>query len=162
MAWLQRHALEHSNLRVALDRLLAQADYERPARACYALWRLWFNHGTWGEARRWLEAILDEHIAAVLPPGLRGRALLATGMTLAMQSDFAHALAICEESLELLRQAGDQECLSDVFEGITHAKWGLSDVAARLKSASPITMSGSYCGTVASTASRSGLRSYRF
>ena len=127
IVWLKRIELEHSNLRVALDRLLAQGDYARLARACYALWRFWFNHGTWGEARPWLEATIDERQAADLPPVLRGRALLAAGMTLAMQSDFARALAYCEESLMLLRQAGDQVCLSDALEGITHAKWGLSD-----------------------------------
>jgi len=124
---LEQLEREHSNLRSAFDRFLAQQAYERLARACYALWRFWFNRGTWGEERRWLEAAINEGAALALEPALRGRALLAAGMGLAMQSEFTRALALCEESLMLLRQAGDEACLSDALEGITHARWGLSD-----------------------------------
>lgn len=125
IVWLERIETEHSNLRVALDRFLTRQEYARLARACAALWRFWFNHGTWGEERRWLEAAIDGRTA--LPPALRGRALLAAGMMLAMQSDFAHALGVFEESLALLLQAGDAAWQSDALECITHAKMGLSD-----------------------------------
>jgi predicted ATPase len=125
--WVARLELEHSNLRAAMDRLLALRDYERLARACYALWRFWFMHGHWGESLRWQEAILAER--ATLTPVLRGRVLLAAGMGHITQSNFPQAQERLEESIALLEQEGDTACLSDAYWGYGHARWGFSDGA---------------------------------
>jgi predicted ATPase len=121
MEWLARLELEHGNLRAALDRLLAQQDHERLARACYALWRFWFVRGHWGESLRWQEAVLDKG-AAALTPALRGRMLLAAGMGHITQSNFAQAQAQFEESIALLEQENDTACLSDAYWGFGHAR----------------------------------------
>jgi len=112
VVWVERLEMEHDNLRAALAWCQADPDgAEREERLASALGRFWRDRGYTHEAFEWLMQ------AAMRRPGTvsvgRGRALNWASVV-AGSGDFAHErqVALLEESVSVLRQAGDPVELS--------------------------------------------------
>jgi DNA-binding CsgD family transcriptional regulator len=70
-----------------------------------AMYRFWNLRGHLGEARQWLDRALAA--SQDQPPGVRAKALNASGVLAGMQADDDRAEACFAESLALWRQVGD-------------------------------------------------------
>jgi LuxR family maltose regulon positive regulatory protein len=128
VAWLERLEGEHDNFRTALVWTLARQDAEKALRLSGALWRFWELHSHLSEGRRWLMAALqkaegrrtrparnegmkDESAAdssAASFQQARAKALHGAGKLANDQGDSAVGQALCEESLALLEELGDE------------------------------------------------------
>jgi predicted ATPase/DNA-binding CsgD family transcriptional regulator len=113
---LQRLGEEHDNLRAALSWSIDRGEVETALRLCCALWRYWLLIGHLSEGRRWLGAALARRDEA--PPALRARALAAAGVLAVYQADYGDAARLCEESLRVARQLGDQRGVADALSGL--------------------------------------------
>jgi non-specific serine/threonine protein kinase len=74
----------------------------------YPLWEFWFMHGHFVEGRRWCERAFQAAEGAIVPDGVRSRALCALGIFTYFQGDAETAQRISLEGLELARRAGDR------------------------------------------------------
>jgi len=110
-AWLKRLGREQENLRAALRWGCDQQEGEVVLRLAGALWQYWFLRGQWSEGRRWLEEALSLASKAEVHPALRAKALYGAARLVRQQYDFARARALCEQSITLYRELGDQEGL---------------------------------------------------
>lgn len=132
-AWLGCLAREHDNLRAALRWSLESGAVEPGVRLAGALWRFWWVHGHLSEGRRWLAEVLalagQGHDAAVVAKALYGAAELAC-----RQGDYARALALGEQSLQLYRKAQDRRGIAAVLNvmGIVANDQGAYERAAAL------------------------------
>lgn len=110
LEWMSRLDAERENLRAALTYLTDDAvpgdDTDEAAlRLAAALGFYWYKTGSVAEGTGWLERALDASPTA--PALLRGRGLHALGILTAESGDDVRALALCETSCELFRQAGE-------------------------------------------------------
>ncbi|GIF63718.1 hypothetical protein Ais01nite_17530 [Asanoa ishikariensis] len=120
--WLSRIERDHRNLDAALDRLL---DTGRPVEAvevCWGLWLFWWRRGHIDEGVRYLRRVLAD--PDVLPPAVRGRALVVAAAMAYVSGQDDEARTTFEQARELARAAGD-----DVAEA--HALGPLGTYAAR-------------------------------
>jgi predicted ATPase len=108
--WLARLEREHDNLRAALRWTLAAGRAEDALRAAASLWRFWYLHGHYAEGRRWLGAALEKSRSAA--PGLRVRALVASGALAFLECDYDRAEEMLEESLALARTQDDTRSIA--------------------------------------------------
>ena len=121
--WLNRLELEHDNLRAALGlSTTEEEDAEIRLRLGAALWVLWDIHTHWGEGRKWLEIALARSIG--IKSTARVKALRGQGILAYRGGDYGKAMALCDESLALARELGDQTGIAraltwrgNVFEG---------------------------------------------
>ncbi|HZO91795.1 MAG TPA: tetratricopeptide repeat protein [Chthonomonadaceae bacterium] len=119
VAWLNRLAQEHDNLRMALEWCRAEEDAgaEAGLRLAGALWRFWRVRGYLSEGRERLEAALAQASAsertAQRAKALYGLAALAWG-----QGDYTSARAYFEECLGIWRALGDKEGIASVLNGL--------------------------------------------
>src|SRR6266567_3296157 len=113
-AWLVQLEREHDNLRAALSWSLEPAADEEGSqpreialRLVGALWMFWWVHGYLSEGRTFLERALaaSEGIEA---SSIGAKALFTAAHLAFVQSDYKRAEALCEESLALYRELGDQ------------------------------------------------------
>ena len=107
-AWLRQVALEHGNLRAALEWLIETGDAPWGLRLGAALFRFWEMHECFAEGRDSLAKLLKLPAAAV-PTKARARALFAAGALASGQGDYLLAHALIAESLEIARQSGDKQ-----------------------------------------------------
>ena len=110
LEWMSRLDDERENLRAALTYLIDASlpDEDTPnaaLRLAAALGFYWYKTGSVAEGTAWLERALDASPAA--PDLLRGMALHSLGILVAESGDDARALALCEDSCQLFRQAGE-------------------------------------------------------
>jgi predicted ATPase/uncharacterized protein HemY len=108
--WLDRLAVEHGNLRLALQWALAGSarhGAEPGLRLLGALWRFWYVRGYLSEGRRLLEDALAH--SSALPATLRATACYRLGILAHDQGDYATARPLFEESLALYRALNDQQ-----------------------------------------------------
>ncbi len=119
-AWLSRLDPEHGNLRAALGWLAETGDRETCLRLAGALFWFWFGRGYLGEARRWLERVVEED-GSVSDP-VRAKALLGAGWVAAARADQERAVALLEESRAVWERIGDRL-------GLALALFGLGRVA---------------------------------
>ncbi len=104
--WLDRLETEHDNLRVALEWCKAvEGDAEYWLRLAGALWRFWDMRGYWSEGRTWLDGALAQ-TAGMSTPG-RLKVIIAVAYLASFQGDYARAVALSEESLDLSQRLGD-------------------------------------------------------
>jgi len=117
--WLDRLEAEHDNLRTALTRSLTDAAdstgdpalVELGTRLAGALLWFWLVRGYVSEGYRWLQAALvASGRTADSPPATsaRGKALAGAGHLAQYQGDYAQSAALLEESVTVLRAAGDE------------------------------------------------------
>src|SRR5215212_8082770 len=103
--WLERLETEHDNLRAALSWALRQKEAELAPRLGGALGEFWHLRGHLSEGRRWLQAGLAKGEATLT--AARAKALARAGYIAWEQGDYAHSVALSEESLTLSRKLGD-------------------------------------------------------
>jgi predicted ATPase/DNA-binding SARP family transcriptional activator len=123
--WLDRLAAEHDNLRAALRCMLDQTEGEITLRLSGALWHFWYTHGFVSEGRRWLEDALTTTCTPRGSPrqwmAVRAKALYGASVLAEEQADYTQTVALCEQSLALFRNLGDQT-------GAAHSLVGLGRV----------------------------------
>ena len=117
--WLNRLETDRDNLRAALDWALSTGDLEKQARLASALARFWVIRGPMMEGRRWLESVFSH--SEDLPPSIRGRTYLATGLLAFNQGEYMAALPLLEHSLSLARELNDGQLIAESLRmlGIT-------------------------------------------
>jgi predicted ATPase/DNA-binding CsgD family transcriptional regulator len=134
-AWLDRLEREHDNLRAALSWSLEPAEDEEGGqhreialRLAGALWMFWWVHGYLSEGRTFLERALtaSEGIEA---SSIGAKALFAAAHLAFVQSDYERAEALCEESLALYRELGDQQGIAFSLGILGDIAWVRSDPA---------------------------------
>lgn len=104
--WLGRLAVEHDNIRAALQWMLEHGQEEGALRLSSAIWRFWATRSYPGEGRQWLDRALMTGTAAT---AARVRALTAAGTLARIQSDYPAARRLLGESLTLARQLGQRD-----------------------------------------------------
>src|SRR5579884_2779546 len=108
--WLERLEREHDNLRAALSWSLEQGKarhrMEMALRLGGALRRFWLVHGHIGEGRAFLEQALAESGEVSAP--VRAKALMTAANLAASQNDYDRTQTLCQESLALYQELGDQ------------------------------------------------------
>jgi non-specific serine/threonine protein kinase len=115
--WLRRIALEHDNLRAALDWSRTQAEGDAELRLAAALGRYWHLHGPSSEGRRWLRHALAN--STDTPSRPRAAALNWAGR-LATVNGEPDDLRLLEASVEMARLLDDRELLA---LGLRHLAW---------------------------------------
>ena len=106
--WLERMAVEHDNFGSALEWLTETGDAAWGLRLGAALFRYWEMREYFVEGRDRLGKLLALTGAAV-PTKSRARALFAAGVLAGEQGDYASAVAMVGESLDITRQLGDKQ-----------------------------------------------------
>lgn len=114
--WLARLERDNDNLRAALDWSLTGPEPDTRLRLAGALWRFWETRGYLSEGRKWLDRVLARDQLGQI--SLRARVLYAAGGLATRQGDYGRAVALCEESLALYRQAGDRRGIADTLNGL--------------------------------------------
>jgi predicted ATPase len=103
---LESFALEHDNIRAALDWLTETGDAEWGLRLGAALFRFWETREYLAEGRDSLGKLL-KLAGATAPTKARERALFAAGVLAIAQGDYAAGSSLMRESLDIARQLGD-------------------------------------------------------
>ncbi len=105
--WLDRLATEHDNLRAALmwssD---GRGDALAGLRLANALYRFWYVHGYFGEARIYLTRLLA--VVSNAPADARAEAFGKAGVMAWQQGDYSTARRLQEEGLAIYREMGDR------------------------------------------------------
>ena len=105
-----RLEIEHDNLRAALQWARAEGRVELLARLGAHLWWFWWLHSHLSEGREWLDLALTARDA--LPAALRAQVLFGAGVLAWVQGDYARAITVAEESLQLYRELGDRHSIA--------------------------------------------------
>ena len=113
-AVLDRLAVDHANLRAALQWYLDRRESEAALRLCNGLWRFWLVRGHLNEGRRWLDLALGHYGRQRTPA--RAWALVGAGMIASFLEDES-AAAHCDESLALFRELDDSTGLAVALTG---------------------------------------------
>jgi predicted ATPase/DNA-binding SARP family transcriptional activator len=126
-AWLHRVELDLDNVRAALGWYLG--DGWRPERALQvvaSMWWVWYLRGMTGESRTWLGRTL-----AATPPDPsedRAVALLAAGAMARAMGDFAEALRLATEALDVQRELGDEHGQAAALNSLCITATALDDL----------------------------------
>ena len=129
LAWSDRLATEHENMRAAFEwSLTSPTDRALASRIAAALSTFWYRHGR-VEGRSWLERA----IGVTDDPALEMQVALALGILQQHQGDNAIAAATFERALELARTSGDDAATTRALNslGVTQLAEGNLDSAAR-------------------------------
>ena len=105
LAWLERLAQEHENLRGALEWYLARGKAESALRLGAALVVFWFVRGHYDEGRAWLDRILAQPSRSESPA--LAKALWGAGFLGALSGDAEPAVALLEEGVAVARRVDD-------------------------------------------------------
>ncbi len=132
-SWLGRLEAEHDNIRAALEWCKAAEPHpEYGLRLAASMWHFWEVRGYWTEGREWLEGALTKGREALIPP--RVRALNGAANLAFFQGDYARAVALGEESLDLSRKLGDKRGIASCLNilGMEACRLEKYDRAAQL------------------------------
>jgi predicted ATPase/DNA-binding CsgD family transcriptional regulator len=135
-AWLERLEQEHDNLRAALqwsiERGETQHSMEMAMRLGGALRLFWWARGHLSEGRSFLERALASGVSLAdtwIDPSVRAKALSAAAQLAFIQSDYERTEVLCEESLPLYRELGDQHGIAYSLYRLGNVAWVRSDTA---------------------------------
>lgn len=108
LVWLERLEAEHDNSRAALQ-YCRSSDGSKEAclRLAGALARFWARRGFLSEGRDFLETAIVHGSEA--PRAVRAKALYGAGLLAFDQGDYTRSQALCQESLHLHRETGDNQ-----------------------------------------------------
>ncbi len=110
--WFARMRGEHGNLRTALDYCLTRPGEAQAGSAiATSLRSYWIAGGFLHEGRRWFDRLLA---ADALPTAVRAQGLSVNARLAVLQSDFALATSMVEESRELAIRFDDRTILARV------------------------------------------------
>jgi predicted ATPase/class 3 adenylate cyclase len=127
--WFTHLALEHDNLRSALEWAAAHpAGGATLLSLSASLWRFWLVRGSWSEGRAWLGRALDTNGPA--PAATRARALAAAGDLATEQGDYDEAAKLLEDALTAWRALGESEGIAKALNHLGNLARARSDYAA--------------------------------
>ncbi len=106
-AWLDRLEADFDNLRTVLNLCWDSGSVDMVARLAVALRPFCHINGHISDGRIWLKRALSESQA--LSPVLRAQVLLAEGMLVLAQGDYSKAKTLCESSLGIMREEGNDD-----------------------------------------------------
>jgi predicted ATPase len=155
-AWLGRLDAEGDSVRSVLQWCL-EHDPDAGLRLAAGLWPFWWGRGYAPEGGRWLAQMVARADAA---SPARGQALLGAATLARARWEFARARELTEESLPLLRAAGDDYGLALALDGLGMVAWRDGDAAgadALLKESMALSRRVGDEPGLASTMSRSGV-----
>jgi predicted ATPase/class 3 adenylate cyclase len=115
----QQEDAEQENARAALAWTRDAGEAELSLRLAAALHFYWFARFNLSEGRRWLDTALERGSSA--PPGLRARALLASGRLAWPQGDMEQVRAAAEEASAIFASEGDRLRLAASLTILRHA-----------------------------------------
>jgi predicted ATPase/class 3 adenylate cyclase len=114
LAWFDRLAREHDNVRAALRWLIDHGERELGLRLASATWRFWQQRGYIAEGRRWFESLLPgEREERTIDPGVLAAAHTAAGGLAYWQNALDDAEAHYQSALELDRGHDRKDRLGD-------------------------------------------------
>jgi predicted ATPase/DNA-binding SARP family transcriptional activator len=126
-AWLHRIERDLDNVRAALGWYLGDGwQPERALQVVASVWWVWYLRGMTGESRTWLGRTL-----AATPPEPsedRATALLAAGATSRAMGDFADAVRLATEALEVQRALGDEHGQAAALNSLCITATALDDL----------------------------------
>jgi tetratricopeptide (TPR) repeat protein len=105
-AWFDRLQVEYDNIAAALTWSIREAEIEPGLRLASALGSFWEDRGHYRDGHKWFEKLLA--VSGDVPDSVRAKALRTAGVFAMYQGDDRKATALCEESLRLARETGDQ------------------------------------------------------
>jgi predicted ATPase len=118
LAWLDRLEAEHGNLAAGASWWVDQDRVDLTVRLIWLTWRFWWLRGHVEELAPYGPEILAR--SERLAPHQRGMALSGTGFMLNGRGEQAAARSLFEQSLPLLRQAGDEPGTAVTAAGLGH------------------------------------------
>jgi predicted ATPase/class 3 adenylate cyclase len=124
--WMARLAVEHDNLRAALEWFSERGETEPSLRLAGALRVFWQQRFHWGEGRAWLEAALAK--SGTMEGAARAKALVAAGH-LAWSRGDSMARTYIEEGLALLRTVGDKAAIATALCYLANVTLGMGEYA---------------------------------
>jgi tetratricopeptide (TPR) repeat protein len=125
VVWLARTEAEESNLLVALERSLDDADATTAGRVTWLLWLYWWLRGQVRVGR----AAAERCLATDLPVGLRGRVLLTAATMSFAGGDLPASERFWAQALALGEQESDPELVSKALAGTGLAAMATGDLA---------------------------------
>ncbi|MFN8620009.1 MAG: AAA family ATPase [Chloroflexota bacterium] len=114
-AWLDRIALEHDNLRAALDVAVERGDATSAERIAAAIWRFWQIRGHLHEAQERLERTLTMPGADATPPSVLANALIAAGSVAYWRGDATGMRRWYGAAVTAAERCGDPRTLADAL-----------------------------------------------
>jgi len=130
-AWLQRLAVEHANLRAALQWALDSGEAEYARRLNAALLSFWCYCSDLNEANHWMEVALAMPCKECTPVAIAAEAkvLNAVGYVAAFHGDHTRAQARFEKGLALYGAIGDKRAIAWSLRGCGFAAMLRGDLA---------------------------------
>lgn len=125
--WLDALALEHDNLRAALDWGARSGDVEQVATLALALNRFWEVRGHLTEGRAWLELAAGR---AVDNPALSAKCHNAAGVLAHHKCDYVAARQFHEAAADLFAHLGDRRGLAVATNGLANVDVSEGDLAS--------------------------------
>jgi predicted ATPase/class 3 adenylate cyclase len=112
---LDRLAVDHDNIRAALDWSVGQGEAELAHRLATGAWRFWQQRGHLDEAHGRFLAVLRTPGADALPPDVRARTLGAAGSVEYWRGNEPETHRYYAAALEAAREAGDRPLLAEAL-----------------------------------------------
>ena len=125
---LESFALEHDNIRAALEWLTETGDAEWGLRLGAALFRFWETREYLAEGRDSLGKLL-KLAGAAAPTKARERALFAAGVLAIAQGDYVAGSFLMQESLDIARQLEDKQGVAVSLNALAVVARDQGDVA---------------------------------
>jgi predicted ATPase/class 3 adenylate cyclase len=113
--WLDRLAVDHDNVRAALDWAIERGQTALALRMVAAFWRFWQIRGHLYVARDFVDRVTAMPQFADEPPGLQARALAAAGGVCYWQGDFGATHDYYSRGLEQARRSGDRRAFAEAL-----------------------------------------------
>jgi hypothetical protein len=126
--WLAQLDQEKDNLQAALTWLLNNNAVELALRFCEGFGKFCGLRGYWTEEWRWLRAVLELPLTPALQ-SLRARILRRAGHLAYRLRNLGVARTWQEESIELSREAGDQQNLAGALSGLGWTLYRQNEIA---------------------------------
>ncbi|MBV9102943.1 MAG: tetratricopeptide repeat protein, partial [Candidatus Eremiobacteraeota bacterium] len=127
--WLGRLEREHPNFRAALQWSVDTGDVAFGLRLACSLWRLWWTRGYVREGVAWIRRLLDsaEIRNVSIPAKLRAETLRVLAVLLSALAQFDEAVRLCETSLRIYTEAGDDHGSAATLTSLGIARQFLGD-----------------------------------
>jgi predicted ATPase/DNA-binding CsgD family transcriptional regulator len=130
LEWFDRLDQEQDNLRATLNWFITKQNAEMALSLSGMLVRFWTVRGYMHEARQWLEQALNMRAGASLP--VLANALSGAGWLATEFGEYAHAEALCKDSLVLYQELGDVRGMALAYHRLGGVYSRINYTASRL------------------------------